>query len=545
MSSVMRDVPLPPTRRAWPLVIAALVGLNVSLTFANVWPTPLIQWAAAASIDLAAVVLVLALLGARARRLVPVVLPTLWLVLVVGRYLDVTAPALYGRAFNLYWDSPHLLNVAAMLTDTVPLATLAAAALGVVLLVTIAFVAARVALGVVCGAACRPRMRPVLAGLALAVLAGFAADRAAADPDSAPRVFAAPVTASYVRQMRSVLATLGPGLTAPSLPASPDALAAAITGLDAADVQLIFVESYGAVTYDAPDLAAGLAPARAALALAAADTGRQVLSAFVESPTFGGGSWLAHLSLITGIDVRDQYRYQSLMTESRPTLVTAFARSGYRTVALMPGMRKAWPEGAFYRYDTIYGRDALGYRGPAFGWWSIPDQFTLAQLDALEGARPARPPLFVVFPTSTTHAPFGPVAPYQPSWPKVLAADAYDPDEVARILGRPPALTNLSADYLHAMQYEFTVFAGYLRARAADPLVMVLVGDHQPPAAVSGRAAPWTVPVHVITSDAAVIESLRQHGFRPGTTPVRPSLGGLHALAPMLMHAFNNVVGVN
>jgi len=28
--------------------------------------------------------------------------------------------------------------------------------------------------------------------------------------------------------------------------------------------------------------------------------------------------------------------------------------------------------------------------------------------------------VFAVFPTSTTHAPFGPVAPYQPDWSKLL-----------------------------------------------------------------------------------------------------------------------------
>ena len=86
----------------------------------------------------------------------------------------------------------------------------------------------------------------------------------------------------------------------------------------------------------------------------------------------------------------------------------------------MPGMRQPWPEGAFYGFDEIYGRDLLEYQGPQFGWWSIPDQYALAKLDALEGARSSRAPLFVVFPTSTTHAPYGPVAPYQPDWSRVL-----------------------------------------------------------------------------------------------------------------------------
>ena len=47
-------------------------------------------------------------------------LPAIWVVLVAGHYLDVTAPGLYGREFNLYWDSQHLGNVARCLHATAP-----------------------------------------------------------------------------------------------------------------------------------------------------------------------------------------------------------------------------------------------------------------------------------------------------------------------------------------------------------------------------------------------------------------------------------------
>ncbi len=57
----------------------------------------------------------------------------------------------------------------------------------------------------------------------------------------------------------------------------------------------------------------------------------------------------------------------------------------------MPGSSHPWPEGAFYRFDEIYDRARLDYRGPKFGWWFVPDQFTLARLDALEIAPPLAP----------------------------------------------------------------------------------------------------------------------------------------------------------
>ena len=143
------------------------------------------------------------------------------------------------------------------------------------------------------------------------------------------------------------------------------ALDTGLRALGGVDVLLIFVESYGAITYETPAISAGLAESRADLDAAIRETGRQVVSAYVESPTFGGSSWLAHLSLLSGVDVRDQYAYTALMASRRDTMVTNFARRGYRTVALMPGMRQAWPEGAFYGFDVIYGRDGLEVRGAA------------------------------------------------------------------------------------------------------------------------------------------------------------------------------------
>lgn len=519
------------------LAIAALLLLNSSLTFANVWPTPKIQWQPALSVELAGCILLLAIVHRRSRLLLRVLLPVLWVVLVIGRYLDVTAPALYGRPFNLYWDAPHLGNVMAMFTDVAAGWLVALVLVAVVLIVAVVFVVSRAALTWLAAALEHRRMRVALCTLAVAVIIGFAVTPAPAGQPSA-RVFTDPVIPAYVRQVRSVVAMMGPSAVAPALAPSPAALASTPSGLGGADVLLVFVESYGAVTFDSPSLASTLAPSRRDFEAAVEETGRRVVSAFVESPTFGGSSWLAHLTLLSGVPVRDQYSYQSLMTQPRDTLVTTFSRAGYRTVALMPGMRQAWPEGAFYRYDTIYGRRDLEYEGPQFGWWSIPDQYALAKLGALEGPQDARRPLFVVFPTSTTHAPFGPVAPYQPDWTRVLRPDAYDPDEVARILARPPDWTNLSADYGRATAYEFTTFAGYLRERAGDELVMVLIGDHQPPAMVSGTGAPWTVPVHVVTHLDAVIDRLVAQGFRPGVIPTRPPLGDMHELVPMLLHAF-------
>ena len=524
--------------RIWLATPVALALLNASVTFENVWPTPKIRWANALSIELAVCVLLLVVAHRWAGGLTRRVLPVIWVVLVAGHYLDETAPGLYGREFNLYWDSQHLGNVFAMLARAAPLWLIGLAGAVLVAVVWAVYALSRLAFRQLGDAVATPGGRRVLGTVGASLALVFAAQQALAS-SAVALTFADPVTPAYVRQARFVLSMLGPDAVQPALGPSPD-LTTSLAGLGGADVLLVFVESYGAVTYETPAIADGLVASRADVASAVEETGRQVVTAYVESPTFGGSSWLAHLSLISGVEVRDQYAYTSLMASKRDTILTNFARRGYRTVALMPGMRQAWPEGAFYRFDQIYGRDLLEYQGPQFGWWSIPDQYALAKLDALERASSPRAPLFIVFPTSTTHAPFGPVAPYQPEWSRLLTTNAFEPGDVERAMAARPDLTNLRPSYVQAMAYEYATIAGYLRQHPHDDMVLIAIGDHQPPAAVSGRGAPWSVPVHVVGRRGRILDRLIEHGFRPGLVPDRPAIGPMHGLVPKLLDAFSS-----
>jgi hypothetical protein len=51
------------------------------------------------------------------------------------------------------------------------------------------------------------------------------------------------------------------------------------------------------------------------------------------------------------------------------------------------------------------------------------------------------------------------------------------------------------------------------------------------------------VPVHVISTRAAVLDRLRASGFGTGVTPVRPPIGRMHMLVPVLLDAFGDPVG--
>ena len=528
-------------RSVAPAALAAAIALlDASLSFHNVWPTPAIGWRGELSVELAVLLLILAAArrgGGRPPVRAPAVrlLAILWLLLAIGHYADVTTPALYGRDINLYWDIRYMPDVAAMITTTVPLWATSAAVVALAIVVAALYAIFRWALGRVVAAMDDRGVRAGAAVASLAIVLLFVAQQASERVPSAPE-FATPVTATYARQIRLVAGAMSASRTLPPSPAMDGDLALT----RGADVFLIFVEAYGAVAYERPDIAPRLVAQRAELDAAIRDTGRRAVSAFVDSPTFGGSSWLAHISLMSGVEVRDPETNARLMTERRETVVTDFARRGYRTVALMPGLRQRWPEGTFYGFDEIYGAARLDYRGPEFGWFAIPDQFTLAKFDTLEVDRDPRPNLFVFYPTISTHFPFSPTPPYQPAWDRIFDAHPWDGPTVVRAYAQQPDWTHFAPGYVDAVSYTYATLAGYLRKHAGRDMVFVILGDHQPAAAVSGEGASWSVPVHVVASRPAIIERLMARGFHPGLTPARPALCRMHALLPILVDAFGD-----
>jgi len=530
-------------------VLVAIVLLNVSLAFTNIWPTPKIHWDGHLSAEVALVVLGLIavhrLCGSKAapvkkRRHLSWV-AGVWVALVLGRYLDVMAPALYGREVNLYWDSRHLPAVFAMMTTAVPVWLLLGGCLAILAAIVASFWVMRAAWRLVALGVDRTWDRRVLGAMAAATVVLWLGQQAGVLPDTKDKSWVTPtVVQSYWRQGRILVTQLATRRSA--VVESQLATQSDLQQVEGADVYLLFVESYGAVTYDRPSVASVVEKGRAEFEEAVKQSGRQVVSAFVESPTFAGSSWLAHVTLMSGVETRDEDTNSVLMSQQRDTLVTTFQRHGYRAVAVMPGLTFSWPEGAFYRFDRIYDEASMKYNGPHFSWWEVPDQFALSRLDALEQFRPRQsgPPRFVFFPTTSTHAPFGPSAPYQPDWSRFGSSDPYDPDAVKAALALQPDWLDLSPSYAHSVNYAYASIGGYLRVNAGRDLVIVMLGDHQPAAAVSGEGASWDVPVHIIASRPELLDRFIARGFYPGMHPPRKAIGKMHELLPTLLEVFGS-----
>lgn len=513
------------------LAIAAVVCLafNLALTLQNAWPSIWVKVGAGLSIELLALIALVAVYLERRPALprwMAWSLTAALFLLIAGRYVAVTSNALFGRSINIYFDLPQLPAVVSMNAasrsslEVIVLAALAVA-VPVLLLMAIRFGIGAIASSLSDRAVRRPVMAlTIVGGLVYAATGVFGMH-------GIDRAFAYPVSPVYAEQVHFMTDALS-GVRQRELSTVP--LPSLDAGsLEGADVYVIFLESYGEVAYGIPEIASVVRPRISEAEDRLLGAGWHVASGYFTSPTFGGGSWLAHSSFLTGRPVSNNRDYQLLLSSDHSSLVGEFAHAGYRTVGLMPGLKLSWPEGDFYRFDHIYDAAGIGYGGWPFGWWSIPDQFTLARMVEMEATAADRKPLFVVFPTIMSHMPFAPVPAYVKDWSRAANQTAYGKVALQNGdgLGR---WENARSAYRTAMLYNIDMVEGFLIERAPRNAVILVLGDHQPPGVVSGPGASRLVPVHIFARDIARVEKFVGSGFRRGFVPQGGSLGDFEAL---------------
>ena len=527
----------------------ALLVLNSALSFSTWWPTPGVVPEARLAPEFVGLWLVLLTAVAWRKTLsrqLCAAIATGYLLLVLGRYVDVTVPSLFGRPVNLFWDIPQIPRFLWVSAQSLAAWQSLGIALAVLLLFAGLYWALARAVRVAARDAVPYALRTRWAWAATAVAVGIAAANYAGVRATWGFV-SKPVVPTYAHQARLLATALLPQGTKAVIPESsvidaafasePSRAFGAASALRGRDVYLLFLESYGAVLSDDARAAAPMQALRGRFATELASGGWQVASAFVRSPTFAGASDLAHLGLLAGIDLTDPMRHDVLLTTHRPTLIQLFRAAGYQTFGLYPAVSWAWAERAYYDYDVYLEGRTLGYHGPKFGYWGIPDQYSFARLDQLY-PRLAAPPRFVFFPTITSHLPFSPTPPFQPDWQRLLGELPFDPAETARASAESPNWSDMFPDYVRTFDYTFRWLGAWLQRSEPREAVYVLLGDHQPAASITGEGASWDVPVHIVSRDAALLQRFVDQGFRSGLEPPRPALGPMHELTGILLRAF-------
>lgn len=296
--------------------------------------------------------------------------------------------------------------------------------------------------------------------------------------------------------------------------------------LRGSNVLLIFIESYGETLLDLEPYTVPIDRAYKAWEATLGPAGFHMASAILESPTVGGYSWLAHLTLATGIKVTDQLRYEKLYRMGPKTLVHYFVDAGYQTLLVQPAtMRDPGP--ICYPFHKHRYSWEFGYRGRNFSWAPMPDQFVLDfihknEIMATEG------PLFVEYNLVSGHMPWNDQAPIVPDWSTIGDGSLFRSMQGVRFDTDWSKLAHAHNAYLTAMLYDLEVLRQYIAQFVHDDTLLIILGDHQPVGEVTANSDARGAPIHVVSRNPRFIEKFVKRGYargmRPQSSPPHPGM---------------------
>jgi hypothetical protein len=283
------------------------------------------------------------------------------------------------------------------------------------------------------------------------------------------------------------------------------------------NVYLLFVESYGSVLYKRPDYRIEYIDLLDAIEQQLKDGGFYLASSLSQSPTWGGGSWLAYTSAIYGLRMESHPQYLTLMDRYQTTLprypdLGNYLRGQGYHYFWTTSISEELSDTKWERYKRFYGVDGwlrysdLEFTGPRYGWGPVPpDQYVLAYTRDV-AMRDQEKPLFMFYITQNSHYPFEPLPTLVEDWHD-LNTPAEDP-----IPAEGVEQPELRANYFKAIDYTLNMLTDFILNHADEDAIFVLVGDHQPPR-VSRRADGYETPIHIVSRDPAYINNLAQYGF--------------------------------
>jgi phosphatidylglycerophosphate synthase len=516
----------PRTRLALRLAIAVLAIVLVWSDLLAPDQAWLFTPAAFARIPLEGLVLVAValVLPPRPRRIVAAVAGILLGVLTFAKILNIAFYEFDDRAFNPVYDWGSIGSALGVVRDAIgPTGTdiaLAVLGLGLILLVCaitaatihITTLAARHRRATVRGLAALTAVWAVCAGLSLQLIPGSPVASTSAAGLAVAQVRATQAAFADQRLFEQTIHSPDPEA---GIPASD-----LLTGLRGKDVIIAFVESYGQVSVQgttfAPGIDASLRRDNASLASA----GWSTQSAWVNAPSYGGTSQLAHSTLQSGVWVNTTQRYAELLDTNRFTLSDAFDKAGWHTVSDSP-TDGAWPPGkSFFHYDQLLNRDNVGYHGPTFSYSPMPDQYALAAFQRLELA-PGHKPVMAEIDLTSSHWPWAPLPTMVP-WNKVGDGSIFD-SMPAKSESRITVERNANLErqfYGKSVQYSMQTLTSWVTELNDPNLVLILLGDEEPdtPISVPGRTS-HELPISIIARDPSVFRQTASWRWQDGLIP--------------------------
>lgn len=366
-----------------------------------------------------------------------------------------------------------------------------------------------------------PASLPVRAGL-LAMLLALAVLQYALVPGDAPLPL---LSASLAVQVTSL---------APDAPATMKVLAIpkALNTLQTQtsepgperlpDIHVFIVESYGHTLFSRDSYREAMRPVYDEFDAFLTGRGWHGASSFLASPAFGGRSWLADATLLAGRRLSSQEQYDAYLVSGSRNLSHHLGELGYHRILAASGTQYStlnWE--SIHEFDSYLLEKDFGYHGPFITFGRMPDQYLLYRTSRHFAGLSAglNQPLFGWYILSNSHVPFEAQPEYVEDWNSLGDGSIFHDGHVRYFRNNWLWGGEFPEGYLFSIAYELKVIREFMD-RYVDPgSLVVILGDHQPRIPISEPESSYSVPVHLLSGNAALLEPLLKQGFQSGLVP--------------------------
>ncbi len=301
--------------------------------------------------------------------------------------------------------------------------------------------------------------------------------------------------------------------------------------LEDRDVHLLIVESYGHTVVSNEDHRELMMPVYDLLSRRLRANGYSSYTGFLTSPAFGGRSWLADATMLTGSFLDTQHKYETMIETGTRNLTHILGEAGYHRLLAAPGTYEAgeqWRD--FYEFDQYLFRYDFGYQGPFVSFGAMPDQFLIHRANEL--AEPGNAPLFMNYILVSSHVPFDRLPQFVSDSSTLGDGSIFHELPLRTFENNWLSGGEYPEGYVASIEYTLTSIVAFLADLESTGLA-IIVGDHQPRIPISEQDSSFSVPIHVVSRDASLVEPFRHYGFTSGFTPNDSLASDLSAHARM------------
>lgn len=241
------------------------------------------------------------------------------------------------------------------------------------------------------------------------------------------------------------------------------------------------------------------------------------------APIRGGRSWLSIATILSGRRLDNQTYFLRFInhTQKKYHLTQFLNHLGYSTVTLQPPNRQriGLPLLNPYEYKTTLFFKDLHYKGEAYGWGIVPDQYSLyfAHETFL---KTIQQPFFLFFLTATPHAPWDMLPPFVSDW-RLLNQKKETLENRLTNAQFPVKPSNFIKgfslkNYFNHIVYDIRLLQRYILKKIPENSIIIIIGDHQPALLSYVDTHGFETPIHILAKKKAFIKFFESYGFVPG-----------------------------